>query len=671
MIPCFAGTGSGNFDSLPLTDASEDIVALWDVLSKKSRIMPSRRPDKLYLEDYLTNLVPDGSSRMESVPCSAYREAVASWKLDSIISTSVNTTISNMINLACGTSDLAYGFVYRPTILCFASGAISKLSLFFAAKLVDGEQREARSLDSIGTPEPTVDIGYIYVNTTAYIRTNETFADNVIEKGLSDYHARWALDHIPSMDVECVEASDDPISNRFPEIDSDKKNHHTTQKFQYISHTHGVIPLLGKFLDNCFANSNSNYTVQHWRDCQAWTHDFNARPTILECESSHSESSLTSSSSDCPNVMTNTSYIQAIVLPRANKTLDVHIMVNHTSSFFPECDKSTYIDALSSRGTCIRFSVVDPEDSFQPKMFLDDWSQNHHNNIQLMMSRTWSFEDDPARSITCNARTTFMPRDRPTPPPRAVRRHLAVRNANAGNLEKSSKSTVSSTDVPDLYKDIAKTIVTFAEDFQNTIKIFKNNITITKQKVDCLRFSRVDTKIIAHHYTGLNKTYLEKVSDIILNNIKPPKKPANLMSDKPANLMSDDQSMVDIGLKGSQRYSWQASEQMYRQNDGSQVYFLILKNENEDGTVDLVYARLTARSGLAQDEIIVNDHGSILGGFMTWHTQYIERSDHKLKPMEVLILQKFWTYLCLQVIGTELHIKAPAVPDLTQLCPKT
>ncbi|KAF9955514.1 hypothetical protein BGZ72_003653 [Mortierella alpina] len=653
MILCIASTGSSSSASDPYIWNSADIESFWRDISRKPLNMRMGNQNERCLEDCLTRLVPDASSSYDTVPCSSFWDTIASWKLDGILNPNISVTICNTVNEVCRESSSARGFAYTSPESCLSNGAVSKSSLFFVAKRSEDTERPDGRLGHTWNPDPMVDIAFINVNTSAFERKDPTFSPDALQNGLFDYHQRFALDHIPlpvCSEEEYEETTPHAISKRFPVIDRDNKHRHSKHKYEYITDNENVINILGEHLDECFASSHPGNSVQYWRDCQAWTHDFTAQPTIIECEYAKSESDRTGASQGCLNVVTNGSYVQASVVPREDKKLHVYFTVEDTHKVLHECGNITSsINPAASKGTCIRTNVVQPDRSFQGKQLLTEWSHDYRKNAQFTM-RPIS-RGDTNHTDACGTRITVKRDDGYS---RLKRRNRAPRKADAPTDVVTKVADAALAGFSTLELQLLRLVQPVIESFPKILESTASNFTTTRHKVDCVRFTSVKSAKSSHIYEGLGRDDILDITKIAVSDIENPK----------------DRDMVGIGLRkvDKYRYVMENEVQQFKLNNGTQGFMLVFKSKNrEDGSFNLAFSFLTSSVGYAEDETIVEKFHSILGGLVSWNSYLVEHSSHLMKPAELALLQQYWGYLCARGIAEEIGYVPQAMPDLRAL----
>ncbi|KAF9561021.1 hypothetical protein EC968_005930 [Mortierella alpina] len=664
MVLCLTGTGSSHRPPLMRDQQNGDITELLVTFTKDQRRVAENKGERC-LEDCLTSLWPGGSSNATIVSCSDVAKTIADWKLNEVTDSITQTSIDNVVGLACAPPYPEGRKYYYPAYGLFkcspsqrgSDGALVKSCFFFAMKSYVPEP----SLGEEWKAERMVEIHSLHVSTTAYVNTtyiestllsrmNRTQAQNAIKNGLSIYHSRLVLDRRPDRpvfeDLYCETDTGNTISKIFQPIDREHKHHHTSRRFQFRSNNQDVIPLLGQHLDECLAGVQPAYSVQHWRDCQAWDHDFNSQDLTLDCKSTQVETHPLGhylGRTNCWNVTSNRVDVNAIVTSHTASTLDVYFQVSHNSSVHQECGVDTRnIIAGLSVGACFRYSSLERNNhDFQPVGFQRNWTLDHFDNMDMAVDMP-SFEEDPdARLAMCGGRVVLKPPQQ--------RFNPVVRASSIAVNPSGEKSQVGESDsgVEGLIKRIMGTVSSYSDNFlklMERIKEFKSRVHTQESRADCVRFTGMKSKTISNYYTGLNEEGTALVVRLLTRGV-------NAAANKTA--IEEAVTQTTIGILDAKDWGTSWHKQMYKQTDGTQAFLLVAKNRNKDGTINVAYARTEVAMEFAQSVIVVQTDYSILGGFIQWNTIDREYVQQNLTLLQTDVMRQYWQYLCLEANTSE------------------
>ncbi|KAF9113664.1 hypothetical protein BGX27_001081 [Mortierella sp. AM989] len=506
---------------------------------------------------------------------------------------------------------------------------------------------------------------------------------NNIHRVLSTTQAQWARAHLPEqpkiqdgyLQINAWPMSEiDKILQRFinntaenrdvfkkldegliTALQNDTKSHRQDVKSMAVSATvKDVVLLLDNMMSDCIQRAGVEESVAEWFK-RVYPTNGN-KPISLECEvSGQRKEVINPPSVGCASstrVTSKAMYSWAILSPR-NDLVDCLFITSTVAVSYTECvpqpdlpdgassKRCGYylydnIIAEESKGSVVRWGVIQPDGSFDSVNYLVQWDQ-YPMSVNKALMDILRFAS-AAAYLKVNIPQVYSTTT------------LQVEPSDTDlDLQMVDPATAS----------LGASMMAFAEGWSAVAKALKTTIKEDIKMKVCLGFDEYKHTTKAMRLVGVTKVDLLEVVEQIIN-------AAQLPDDS-------DLKSIMLGVKYSEEeFTWTGESMLYTAPDGRNHFLYLTKHANpETNMTDMVYGMVNSNYKLASDMLIVNRQTSILGGIFGSEKTSIRKIPHVLSLNDTVILEMYFEMVVFRQMAIVSNLTPPPYPDISTLCDRS
>ncbi|KAF9357047.1 hypothetical protein BGX34_009620 [Mortierella sp. NVP85] len=434
---------------------------------------------------------------------------------------------------------------------------------------------------------------------------------------------------------------------------------------------HAVVPFLEDMVSDCFERSGVEESVRDWFK-RVWEENRSqGKPISLECSvASQRKEEMVPPHQGCNSSTTVTSkaLFTWVILSPQNNMIDTLIIrsnldVNHLECVpltppegpgepgddqgcrgrrrRPHFHLAPFGEIEESTGAIIRWSVMQPDGSFNPVHYMKEWL-DYPTSVNKALLDILRFSA-AASYLRVNIPSLMIDEDIGNG--YNTQEGLVVVNKGVDNfLDPASMAA------------LGKAMTSFADGWSAIAKAFKSSVREQVMRRVCLGFEKYNQFTKASAMSGVHPGHmLEVVEQIIVS--------AQLPDNR-------DLKSIMLGIKYSDEFAWIGESITYTAPNGKSNFFYLTKHTNPNtNKTDLVYGSLNTEFTLAPDMLIVNRQTSILGGIWEKEETIFRTIPHELTLNETALMEMYFEIIVFRKMAQVTGIPLPPLPDLTPLCP--